>query len=108
MSLPIYQSLKHSAYRLVIRDDEALFLDVLSFQGEEHLSQTFKYSIEFTCEEQDLDPKRVEVGTSGQVLVKAPTFDYRIVSAKLDLAVMAIPPNTHHAPETSSRQSYSG
>jgi hypothetical protein len=31
MSLPIYQSLKHSAYRLVIRDDEALFLDVLSF-----------------------------------------------------------------------------
>jgi type VI secretion system secreted protein VgrG len=59
MSSPIYQSLKHSAYRLVIRDDEALFLDVLCFQGEEHLSQTFKYNIEFTCEEQDLPIERL-------------------------------------------------
>ncbi|WP_259699621.1 type VI secretion system Vgr family protein [Pseudomonas frederiksbergensis] len=43
----------HSRHTLNVRNVEAL-LDVLTFEGEERLSQPFIYRVEFTCTERDL------------------------------------------------------
>jgi type VI secretion system secreted protein VgrG len=83
-------------------------LQITSSDDEIHITAKKKVVINGGGSYLTLDPNRVEVGTRGEVLVKAPTFDYRIASVKLDLAFMAIPPNTDHAPEASNRQSYSG
>jgi len=43
----------HSRHKLWVCNVEVP-LDVLAFEGEEHLSQPFKYHIEFTCTDRDL------------------------------------------------------
>jgi Rhs element Vgr protein len=48
----------HSRHKLQLEGD-AVVLDVLTFSGEEHLSQPFKYCIEFTCTELDLAAERL-------------------------------------------------
>lgn len=50
-STPIFFS--HSRYMLRVRDCRAT-LDVLSFEGEEALSQPFRYSIQFTSSDLDI------------------------------------------------------
>ncbi|MFS2200880.1 type VI secretion system Vgr family protein [Pseudomonas sp. Pseusp3] len=49
--LPVF--FDHSRHKLWVRDLDAR-LDVLAFDGQEHLSQPFSYHIEFTSTEQDL------------------------------------------------------
>ncbi|SFM15798.1 type VI secretion system secreted protein VgrG, partial [Pseudomonas sp. ok602] len=48
----------HSRHKLQVEDLTAT-LDVLAFHGEERLSQPFRYSIEFTCSERDLDAEHL-------------------------------------------------
>jgi type VI secretion system secreted protein VgrG len=48
----------HTRHKLDIHDLDA-HLDVLAFEGEEQLSQPFKYIIEFTCTEQDIAAAQV-------------------------------------------------
>ncbi|WP_341523100.1 type VI secretion system tip protein VgrG [Pseudomonas sp. G.S.17] len=43
----------HSRHKLQVSDVDAS-LDVLTFKGEEHLSQPFKYDVEFTSAQQDI------------------------------------------------------
>ncbi|NWE05117.1 type VI secretion system tip protein VgrG, partial [Pseudomonas sp. IPO3749] len=43
----------HSRHTLKVRDVEPR-LDVLAFEGQEHLSQPFHYRVEFTSSERDL------------------------------------------------------
>ena len=49
----------HSCHTLELRYQKHLALDVLSFHGEEHLSQPYRYSIEFTCAAQDIAPQEM-------------------------------------------------
>ncbi len=48
----------HNRHKLRVSEIKAT-LDVLTFTGEERLSQPFKYTIEFTCTEQDLAPAQI-------------------------------------------------
>ncbi|MBV7550714.1 hypothetical protein KW849_31185, partial [Pseudomonas sp. PDM26] len=48
----------HSRHKLHI-DNLATALDVLAFNGEEHLSQPFTYRIEFTCSDLDLGAEKL-------------------------------------------------
>lgn len=48
----------HSRHKLTVHGIDAS-LDVLAFQGEEHLSQPFNYCIEFTCTEHDIAAKQM-------------------------------------------------
>jgi len=50
-SMPVF--FDHSHHKLWVRNLEA-HLDVLAFKGEEHLSQPFTYTVEFTSTEQDI------------------------------------------------------
>ena len=43
----------HSRFKLSVRNVEAR-LEVLAFEGQEHLSQPFTYCVEFTSTERDL------------------------------------------------------
>jgi len=58
MAQPITDFFVHSRHKLRISEVEAT-LDVLTFTGEEKLSEPFKYTIEFTCTEQDLAPAQI-------------------------------------------------
>ncbi|WP_166359737.1 type VI secretion system Vgr family protein [Pseudomonas akapageensis] len=60
----------HSRHKLQIGDIKAP-LDVLAFEGKERLSQPFKYSIEFTCAEQDLAADQL-LGRDGRFSLHAP------------------------------------
>ncbi len=57
MATPIVGSL-HNHYQLEV-EGLAVELDVLSFQGEEWLSQPFKYTVAFTSMEQDIDAAQI-------------------------------------------------
>jgi len=48
----------HNRHKLRVSEVQAT-LDVLTFTGEEKLSEPFKYTIEFTCTEQDLAPAQI-------------------------------------------------
>lgn len=48
----------HNRHKLRVSEVQAT-LDVLTFTGEERLSEPFKYTIEFTCTEQDLAPAQI-------------------------------------------------
>jgi type VI secretion system secreted protein VgrG len=48
----------HSRHKLSVADLDAT-LDVLTFEGEESLSQPFKYTVEFTCVEQDIAAEQI-------------------------------------------------
>lgn len=48
----------HTRHKLSVADLEAT-LDVLTFEGEESLSQPFKYTVEFTCVEQDIAAEQI-------------------------------------------------
>ncbi|WP_413704914.1 type VI secretion system Vgr family protein [Pseudomonas sp. Pseusp16] len=48
----------HSRHKLWV-DELETHLDVLAFDGQEHLSQPFSYHIEFTSTEQDLAPEQL-------------------------------------------------
>ncbi|HEF4762986.1 TPA: type VI secretion system tip protein VgrG [Pseudomonas putida] len=50
-SLPVF--FDHSRHKLWVRGLD-IHLDVLAFEGKEHLSQPFTYTVEFTSTEQDL------------------------------------------------------
>ncbi|WP_347911453.1 type VI secretion system tip protein VgrG [Pseudomonas grandcourensis] len=54
--LPVF--FDHSRHTLWVRELDAP-LDVLAFHGEEHLSQPFSYSIEFTSSQLDIDAERL-------------------------------------------------
>jgi type VI secretion system secreted protein VgrG len=58
MAQPIIDFLLHSRHKLRVSEVKAT-LDVLTFTGEEKLSEPFKYTIEFTCTEQDLAPAQI-------------------------------------------------
>ncbi|WP_413535686.1 hypothetical protein [Rahnella inusitata] len=51
-SLPFFD---HSHHKLTVRGSGAA-LDVLSFEGEEWLSSPFKYDIQFTSTDKNIDP----------------------------------------------------
>lgn len=55
-SMPVF--FDHSHHKLWVRDLEA-HLDVLAFKGEEHLSQPFTYTVEFTSTEQDITAEQL-------------------------------------------------
>lgn len=57
MAKPLMGS-THNLYQLEVEDLTAE-LDVLSFKGEEWLSQPFKYTIAFTSQEQDIEPEQI-------------------------------------------------
>ncbi|MCM8913540.1 type VI secretion system tip protein VgrG [Pseudomonas inefficax] len=57
MATPIMGS-SHNRYQLEVEDLTAE-LDVLSFKGEEWLSQPFKYTIAFTSQEQDIEAAQI-------------------------------------------------
>ncbi|RCL28889.1 type VI secretion system tip protein VgrG [Pseudomonas sp. AFG_SD02_1510_Pfu_092] len=57
MAKPIMGS-THNRYQLEVEDLTAE-LDVLSFKGEEWLSQPFKYTIAFTSQEQDIEAAQI-------------------------------------------------
>lgn len=48
----------HSRHKLSLYDDSTV-LDVLAFEGEENLSQPFKYAIELTSDEQDISAQQM-------------------------------------------------
>ncbi|KFE53374.1 contractile injection system protein, VgrG/Pvc8 family, partial [Pseudomonas syringae] len=58
MAQPITDFFVHSRHKLRVSEVQAT-LDVLTFTGEEKLSEPFKYTIEFTCTEQDLAPAQI-------------------------------------------------
>ncbi|MGV6394305.1 type VI secretion system Vgr family protein [Pseudomonas caspiana] len=58
MAQPITDFFVHSRHKLRVSEVQAT-LDVLTFTGEERLSEPFKYTIEFTCTEQDLAPAQI-------------------------------------------------
>ena len=49
----------HNHYTLAVDELDAVELDVLSFKGEEWLSQPFKYTVAFTSSTQDIDTAKV-------------------------------------------------
>ena len=53
MSTALRAFFDHSRHKLQVSDVDAS-LDVLTFKGEEHLSQPFKYDVEFTSAAQDI------------------------------------------------------
>ncbi|WP_341520212.1 type VI secretion system tip protein VgrG [Pseudomonas sp. G.S.17] len=53
MSTALRAFFDHSRHKLQVSDVDAS-LDVLTFKGEEHLSQPFKYDVEFTSAQQDI------------------------------------------------------
>ncbi len=55
---PITLPFDHSRHKLSVADLDAS-LDVLTFEGEEHLSQPFKYTVEFTCVQQDIAAEQI-------------------------------------------------
>lgn len=57
MTIPLVSAL-HNHYQLEV-EGLAVELDVLSFKGEEWLSQPFKYTISFTSPDQDIDVAQV-------------------------------------------------
>ncbi|WP_236186128.1 type VI secretion system Vgr family protein [Pseudomonas juntendi] len=68
----------HNHYTLAVDELDAVELDVLSFKGEEWLSQPFKYTVAFTSSTQDIDAAKVlgkdasfQMGSSGQTPVNA-------------------------------------
>ncbi|MBV7545481.1 type VI secretion system tip protein VgrG, partial [Pseudomonas sp. PDM26] len=58
MSTTLRTFFDHSRHKLHI-DNLATALDVLAFNGEEHLSQPFTYRIEFTCSDLDLGAEKL-------------------------------------------------
>jgi type VI secretion system secreted protein VgrG len=58
MPQPLRTFFDHSRHTLEVRKVDAL-LDVLAFDGEEHLSQPFTYKIEFTCTEPNIAPPQM-------------------------------------------------
>lgn len=58
MAQPIIDVSVHNRHKLRVSEVKAT-LDVLTFTGEEKLSEPFKYTIEFTCTEQDLAPAQI-------------------------------------------------
>jgi len=58
MAKPLLGS-THNHYTLDIDELDAVELDVLSFKGEEWLSQPFKYTVAFTSPTQDIDVAKV-------------------------------------------------
>ncbi|CAK9889248.1 MULTISPECIES: type VI secretion system Vgr family protein [Pseudomonas] len=60
----------HSRHKLEVRGVEA-GLDVLAFHGEEHLSQPFSYSVEFTSSEQDIAVEQM-LGQDASFSLQAP------------------------------------
>ena len=61
----------HSRHKLSVSDLDAS-LDVLAFEGEESLSQPFKYRVEFTCVEQDISAQQMLGGFGTFSLYAAP------------------------------------
>ncbi|WP_367599069.1 type VI secretion system Vgr family protein [Pseudomonas fulva] len=68
----------HNHYTLEIDELDGVEVDVLSFNGEEWLSQPFKYTVAFTSSTQDIDAAKVlgkdasfQMGSSGQALLTA-------------------------------------
>lgn len=64
----------HNHYTLEVDELDAVELDVLSFKGEEWLSQPFQYTVAFTSPTQDIDAAKVlgkgasfQMGSSGQI-----------------------------------------
>jgi type VI secretion system secreted protein VgrG len=77
MAKPLLGS-THNHYTLEVDELDAVELDVLSFKGEEWLSQPFKYTIAFTSPTQDIDAAKVlgkdasfQMGSSGQTQAHA-------------------------------------
>ncbi|MCI8208920.1 type IV secretion protein Rhs [Pseudomonas sp. S25] len=58
MNLPITLPFDHSRHKLSVAELDAT-LDVLTFEGEESLSQPFKYTVEFTCVQQDIAAEQI-------------------------------------------------
>ncbi|WP_433735877.1 type VI secretion system tip protein VgrG [Pseudomonas putida] len=83
MNLPTPVFFDHSRHKLQVEDLDA-HLDVLAFSGEEHLSQPFSYSIEFTCAEQDL--------AAEQLLGRHASFSLHAVPVKLPVMSWEPPP----------------
>ena len=72
MAKPLLGSI-HNHYMLEVDELDDVELDVLSFKGEEWLSQPFKYTVAFTSPTQDIDAAKVlgkdasfQMGSSGQ------------------------------------------
>lgn len=80
-SLPVF--FDHSRHKLRVEDLDA-HLDVLAFKGEEHLSQPFLYTVEFTSPEQDL--------AAEQLLGKPARFSLHALPSKLPVMSWAPPP----------------
>ncbi|WP_256590823.1 MULTISPECIES: type VI secretion system Vgr family protein [unclassified Pseudomonas] len=72
----------HSRHKLQVEDLDA-HLDVLAFDGEEHLSQPYVYHIEFTSTDQDLGAE--------QLLGKQATFSLHAVPSNLPVFSWAPP-----------------
>jgi type VI secretion system secreted protein VgrG len=67
---PLRSFYDHSRHTLSVRDVEAR-LDVLAFEGQEHLSQPFTYRIEFTSTERDLAAETL-LGQAARFSLHAP------------------------------------
>ncbi|KQQ56035.1 type IV secretion protein Rhs [Pseudomonas sp. Leaf127] len=70
MPSPLPVIFDHSCHTLHV-DDVKDRLDVLAFEGEEHLSQPFTYRIEFTCPQQDLAAEQF-LGRAGHFSLHPP------------------------------------
>ncbi|NUT79227.1 type VI secretion system tip protein VgrG, partial [Pseudomonas sp. C1C7] len=67
-SLPVF--FDHTRHKLWVEDLDTP-LDILAFDGQEHLSQPFLYHIEFTSTEQDLAAERL-LGRPARFSLHAP------------------------------------
>ncbi len=82
MPNPLRTFFDHSRHKLWVRNVGAQ-LDVLAFHGEEHLSQPFSYSVEFTCTEHDL--------AADQLLNRDASFSLHAVPQKLPYLGLPMP-----------------
>ncbi|QLK63554.1 type VI secretion system tip protein VgrG (plasmid) [Enterobacteriaceae bacterium Kacie_13] len=76
----------HSHHKLAVRGNSAP-LDVLSFEGEECLSSPFKYDIQFTSTDKNIDPKTMLMQDASLTL-QAPVAEAFGVSVQQPLRVI--------------------
>ena len=82
MSSELQNFFDHSRHTLSVRNVEAR-LDVLAFEGQEHLSQPFSYRVEFTSTERDL--------AAESLLSQDASFSLHAAPQKLPVAGLSAP-----------------
>lgn len=82
MSNELQNFFDHSRHTLSVRNVEA-WLDVLAFEGQEHLSQPFTYRVEFTSTERDL--------AAESLLGQDASFSLHAAPQKLPIAGLSAP-----------------